>query len=105
MSRGANYTDPAGGYVYNEYVKPGDPRNQNVDGSKYTPHRMDGYAFSDTTDDIYLPEGKVIYKGGSLYETKIGVNYWNMVNADGTATAAERGKVRREARPATAFSS
>lgn len=92
VSRGANYTDPAGGYVYNEYVKPGDPRNQNVDGSKYTPHRMDGYAFSDTTDDIYLPEGKVIYKGGSLYETKIGVNYWNMVNADGTATEAERGK-------------
>ena len=89
---GANYIDPAGGYVYNEYVKPGDPRNQNVDGSKYTPHHMDGYAFSDTTDDIYLPEGKVIYKGGSLYETKIGVNYWNMVNADGTATAAERGK-------------
>lgn len=92
VSRGANYTDPAGGYVYNEYVKPSDPRNQNVDGSKYTPHRMDGYAFSDTTDDIYLPEGKVIYKGGSLYETKIGVNYWNMVNADGTATEAERGK-------------
>lgn len=92
VSRGANYPDPAGGYVYNEYVKPGDPRNQNVDGSKYTPHRMDGYAFSDTTDDIYLPEGKVIYKGGSIYETKIGVNYWNMVNADGTATAAERGK-------------
>lgn len=92
VSRGADYKDPAGGYVYNEYVKPGDPRNQNVDGSKYTPHRMDGYAFSDTTDDIYLPEGKVIYKGGSLYETRIGVNYWNMVNADGTATAAERGK-------------
>lgn len=92
VSRGANYTDPAGGYVYNEYVKPGDPRNQNVDGSKYTPHRMDGYAFSDTTDDIYLPEGKVIYKGGSLYETKIGVNYWNMVNADGNEIAAERGK-------------
>lgn len=89
---GAKYTDPAGGYVYNEYVKPGDPRNQNVDGSKYTPHRMDGYAFSDTTDDIYLPEGKVIYKGGSFYETKIGVNYWNMVNADGEEIAAERGK-------------
>lgn len=89
---GANYIDPAGGYVYNEYVKPGDPRNQNVDGSKYTPHHMDGYAFSDTTDDIYLPEGKVIYKGGSLYETKIGVNYWNMVNADGEEIAAERGK-------------
>lgn len=86
---GANYTDPAGGYVYNEYVAPVS-RSQN--GGSYTSHRMDGYAFSDTTDDIYLPEGKVIYKGGSLYETKIGVNYWNMVNADGTATEAERGK-------------
>ena len=90
VSRGANYTDPAGGYVYNnEYVKP-ESRNQN--GGNYTRHRMDGYAFSDTTDDIYLPEGKVIYKGGSLYETKIGVNYWNMVNADGNEIAAERGK-------------
>lgn len=90
VSRGADYTDPAGGYVYNnEYVAPVS-RSQN--GGSYTSHRMDGYAFSDTTDDIYLPEDKVIYKGGSLYETKIGVNYWNMVNADGTATEAERGK-------------
>lgn len=87
---GANYTDPAGGYVYNnDHV---DPVSKSQNGGKYTSHRMDGYAFSDTTDDIYLPEGKVIYKGGSLYETKIGVNYWNMVNADGTVTEAERGK-------------
>lgn len=87
---GANYTDPAGGYVYNnEHV---DPVSKSQNDSKYTWHRMDGYAFSDTTDDIYLPEGKVIYKGGSLYETKIGVNYWNMVNADGEEIAAERGK-------------
>lgn len=87
---GAKYTDPAGGYVYNnEHV---DPVSKSQNDGKYTWHRMDGYAFSDTTDDIYLPDGKVIYKGGSLYETKIGVNYWNMVNADGTATAAERGK-------------
>lgn len=88
---GANYTDPAGGYVYNnEHVDPVS-KSQN-DGGTYTRHCMDGYAFSDTTDDIYLPEGKVIYKGGSLYETKIGVNYWNMVNADGEEIAAERGK-------------
>lgn len=88
---GANYTDPAGGYVYNnEHVDPVF-KSQN-DGGTYTRHCMDGYAFSDTTDDIYLPEGKVIYKGGSLYETKIGVNYWNMVNADGEEIAAERGK-------------
>ena len=87
---GANYKDPAGGYVYNnEHV---DPVSKSQNGGKYTWHRMDGYAFSDTTDDIYLPEGKVIYKGGSLYETKIGVNYWNMVNADGEEIAAERGK-------------
>lgn len=90
--KGADYTDPAGGYVYNEYVAPG---SGSQNGGKYTPHRMDGYAFSDTTDDIYLPDGKVIYKGGSLYETKIGVNYWDMVNADGKVTEkkeAERGK-------------
>lgn len=87
---GANYTDPGGGYVYNnEHV---DPVSKSQNDGKYTWHRMDGYAFSDTTDDIYLPEGKVIYKGGSLYETKIGVNYWNMVNADGEEIAAERGK-------------
>lgn len=87
---GANYKDPAGGYVYNnEHV---DPVSKRQNDGKYTWHRMDGYAFSDTTDDIYLPEGKVIYKGGSLYETKIGVNYWNMVNADGEEIAAERGK-------------
>lgn len=87
---GANYTDPAGGYVYNnEHV---DPVSKSQNDGKYTWHRMDGYAFSDTTDDIYLPEGKVIYKGGSLYETMIGVNYWNMVNADGEEIAAERGK-------------
>lgn len=87
---GANYTDPAGGYVYNN--DPVAPVSKYQNDGKYTSHRMDGYAFSDTTDDIYLPDGKVIYKGGSLYETKIGVNYWNMVNADGEEIAAERGK-------------
>lgn len=87
---GANYTDPAGGYVYNN--EPVDPVSKSQNDGKYTWHCMDGYAFSDTTDDIYLPDGKVIYKGGSLYETKIGVNYWNMVNADGEEIAAERGK-------------
>ncbi|MCI7529584.1 MAG: hypothetical protein MSA52_08230 [Oscillospiraceae bacterium] len=93
LSRGANYTDPAGGYVYNEYVAPESGKQNNK--GQYTHHHMDGYAFSDTTDDIYLPDGKVIYKGGSLYETKIGVNYWDMVNADGKVTEkkeAERGK-------------
>lgn len=74
--KGASYTDPAGGWVYygNE--------NENVN---------DGYAYSDTSDDVYLPDGAVIYKGGSLFESKIGVNYWNMVNADGSAVEAERG--------------
>lgn len=74
--KGANYTDPAGGWVYYGTT------NSNVN---------DGYAYSDTSDDVYLPDGAVIYKGGSLFESKIGVNYWNMVNADGSAVAAERG--------------
>lgn len=73
---GATYTDPAGGWVYYGTT------NSNVN---------DGYAYSDTSDDVYLPDGAVIYKGGSLFESKIGVNYWNMVNADGSAVAAERG--------------
>ena len=80
--KGANYTDPAGGYVYDEKMTAPDSTAVN-NGVTYTAHAMDGYAFSDTTDDVYLPEEQVIYKGGSLYETKIGVNYWNMVNADG----------------------
>lgn len=74
--KGASYTDPAGGWVYY-----GD-ENENVN---------DSYAYSDTSDDVYLPDGAVIYKGGSLFESKIGVNYWNMVNADGSAVEAERG--------------
>lgn len=74
--KGASYTDPAGGWVYY-----GD-ENENVN---------DGYAYSDTSDDVYLPDGAVIYKGGSLFESKIGVNYWNMVNVDGSAVEAERG--------------
>lgn len=73
---GATYTDPAGGWVYYGTT------NSNVN---------DGYAYSDTFDDVYLPDGAVIYKGGSLFESKIGVNYWNMVNADGSAVEAERG--------------
>lgn len=73
---GATYTDPAGGWVYYGVA------NSNVN---------DGYAYSDTSDDVYLPDGAVIYKGGSLFESKIGVNYWNMVNADGSAVEAERG--------------
>lgn len=73
---GATYTDPVGGWVYYGTT------NSNVN---------DGYAYSDTSDDVYLPDGAVIYKGGSLFESKIGVNYWNMVNADGSAVEAERG--------------
>lgn len=80
---GVSYTDPAGGYVYDgTYVAP-ESATMSDGTTTYTSHVMDGYAFSDTTDDVYIPEGNVIYKGGSLFETKIGVNYWNMVNADG----------------------
>lgn len=81
---GVSYTDPAGGYVYDgTYVAPNTSATMSDGSTPYTSHVMDGYAFSDTTDDVYIPEGNVIYKGGSLFETKIGVNYWNMVNADG----------------------
>lgn len=57
----------AGGYVYDAY-------------SQYA---GDGYTWSDTPDDVYLPEGVTMYKGGSLFESRIGVNYYDMVDKDG----------------------
>ena len=39
----------------------------------------DGRTWSDTRDDIYLPDGKAMHVAESLFECKIGVNYYNMV--------------------------
>ena len=39
----------------------------------------DGYCWSDTRDDIYLPDGVTLSVGESLFECKIGINYYDMV--------------------------
>ena len=46
----------------------------------------DGRTYSDTRDDIYLPEGKAFNVGESLFECKIGVNYYDMVGTGATKT-------------------
>ena len=57
----------AGGYVY----------------TGYTAGAGNGYTWSDTSDDVYLPEGVTMYKGDSLFESRIGVNYYDMVDKEG----------------------
>ncbi len=52
----------------------------------------DGYVFSDTRDDVYLPDGVVMYKAGSLFESKIGVNYYDMVDKEGDAATETLGR-------------
>lgn len=74
---GKKITDAAGRYVYY--------------GTRTT-GAGNGYTWSDTRDDAYLPEGVAMYKGGSLFECRIGVNYYNMVNSDGAVSAGAMGQ-------------
>ena len=39
----------------------------------------DGYCWSDTRDDVYLPDGVTLSVGESLFECKIGINYYDMI--------------------------
>ena len=57
----------AGGYVYTAFAE----------------GAGNGYTWSDTSDDVYLPEGVTMYKGDSLFESRIGVNYYDMVDKEG----------------------
>lgn len=52
----------------------------------------DGYVFSDTRDDVYLPEGVTMYKGDYLFESKIGVNYYDMVDKEGAPATETLGR-------------
>ena len=58
----------AGGYVYT---------------GSYSAGISDGFTWSDTSDDVYLPDGVTMYKGDSLFESRIGVNYYDMVDKEG----------------------
>lgn len=39
----------------------------------------DGYCWSDTRDDVYLPDGVALSVGESLFECKVGINYYDMI--------------------------
>ncbi|MDD7216939.1 MAG: hypothetical protein PUH26_01825 [Oscillospiraceae bacterium] len=53
----------------------------------------DGYCWSDTRDDVYLPDGVTLSVGESLFECKIGINYYNMVGNGATSkNESELGK-------------
>lgn len=66
----------AGGYVY----------------TGYTAGAGNGYTWSDTSDDVYLPEGVTMYKGDSLFESRIGVNYYDMVDKEGDVSVGATGR-------------
>lgn len=67
----------AGGYVYT---------------GSYSAGISDGFTWSDTSDDVYLPDGVTMYKGDSLFESRIGVNYYDMVDKKGEASVGATGR-------------
>lgn len=67
----------AGGYVYT---------------GSYSAGISDGFTWSDTSDDVYLPDGVTMYKGDSLFESRIGVNYYDMVDKEGDASVGATGR-------------
>ena len=79
---GKQITDNTGRYVY--FCDPNNP--------SATKGINNGYCWSDTRDDVYLPEGVAMYKGGSLFECRIGVNYYNMVNAPADVKQGDMGQ-------------
>lgn len=53
----------------------------------------DGYCWSDTRDDIYLPDGVTLSVGESLFECKVGINYYDMIgNGAASKSESELGK-------------
>lgn len=67
----------AGGYVYT---------------GSYSAGISDGFTWSDTSDDLYLSDGVTMYKGDSLFESRIGVNYYDMVDKEGEASVGATGR-------------
>lgn len=53
----------------------------------------DGYCWSDTRDDVYLPDGATLSVGESLFECKVGINYYDMIgNGAASKSESELGK-------------
>lgn len=67
----------AGGYVYTGSSSAG---------------ISDGFTWSDTSDDVYLSDGVTMYKGDSLFESRIGVNYYDMVDKAGDVSVGATGR-------------
>lgn len=85
-----------------EYVY--DDKNYSFDKNKMTTREEDpntnhkynvgdGYCWSDTRDDVYLPDGVTLSVGESLFECKIGINYYDMIgNGAASKSESELGK-------------
>lgn len=67
----------AGGYVYTGSESAG---------------ISNGFTWSDTSDDVYLPDGVTMYKGDTLFESRIGVNYYDMVDKAGDVSVGATGR-------------
>ena len=72
--------------VYGGYTYTATSQTTGGDSSTIDVKPGDGRTYSDTRDDIYLPEGKAFNVGESLFECKIGVNYYDMVGTGATKT-------------------
>lgn len=67
----------AGGYVYT---------------GSYSAGISNGVTWSDTSDDVYLSDGVTMYKGDTLFESRIGVNYYDMVDKAGDVSVGATGR-------------
>ena len=78
-------------YVYSTNDKFDANKMTNREADPNSNHKYsvgDGYCWSDTRDDIYLPDGVTLSVGESLFECKVGINYYNMVG-NGAASKSE----------------
>ena len=77
--------------VYGGYTYTATSQTTGGNSSTIDIYPGDGRTYSDTRDDIYLPEGKAFNVGESLFECKIGVNYYDMVGPGATKDQSELG--------------
>lgn len=77
-------------YVYstNDKFDANKMTNRPADNSNHKYNVGDGYCWSDTRDDVYLPDGVTLSVGESLFECKVGINYYDMIG-NGAASRNE----------------
>lgn len=69
------------------------PRKEDDPNINHKYNDGDGYCWSDTRDDIYLPDGVTLSVGESLFECKVGINYYDMIgNGAASKSESELGK-------------